>query len=119
LTRDAITCGIWTRLCCELRGRAEGYHLHEYIGEPTETRGDTKAVLQSLDGDIGSLNDARAMLSAVEQTPLDATVELDDVWRFMPRAWERADEPLAVGADRDCRGRSGGRSGEDDSRLWL
>jgi len=87
LTRDAISCGVWTRLCNEMRGRADGYHLHEYIGQPIETRIDTTAVRGYLDEDIGYLTRARQMLAAVEETPLGSKVEVDDIHRFMPHAW--------------------------------
>jgi hypothetical protein len=86
LTRDAISCGIWTRLCNEMRGRSEGYRLEDYIGEPTEIRGDVADVRRYLDEDIGFLTKAQRMLDAVEQTPLGSKVEVDDIHRFMPRA---------------------------------
>ncbi len=87
LTRDAISCGIWTRLCCEIRGRDEGYRVEDYIGQLTDGRDDSTTVLGYLEADIGFLTDARSALKAVEQTPVGALVELDDVLRFMPRAW--------------------------------
>jgi hypothetical protein len=90
LTRDALACGVWTRLCCELRGRAEGYHLHEYIGEPTEARIDTGTVMGYLEADMGFLTAARQMLAAVGETPLGSKVQLDDIHRFMPRAWDES-----------------------------
>ena len=88
LTRDAIYAGIWCHLCNAIRGgRDDGYRVHEYIDSFLEGRGDPLAdLLTFLDEDISSLQDARRRITAVQETPLGAKVELDGVRRFMPKA---------------------------------
>jgi hypothetical protein len=87
-TRDAIYAGIWSRLCHEMRGHAEGHHLDEYIERFAARRGDPAKLLDYLDKDVGWLTEARRRVRAVEATPLGWTVALDDVRRFMPKAWK-------------------------------
>jgi hypothetical protein len=87
LTRDAIYAGIWTRLCVEMRSPPEGNRLEHYIDRLSEGRGGPTELLGYLDTDIGWLTDARRRLRAVEGTSLGSKLELDDVRRFMPRAW--------------------------------
>jgi hypothetical protein len=87
LTRDAIYAGIWTRLCVEMRTPPEENRLEQYIDRLAKGRGDPTELLGYLDTDIGWLTDARRRLRAVEGTPLGSEVALDDVRRFMPKAW--------------------------------
>jgi hypothetical protein len=87
LTRDAIYPGIWTRLCVELRGHEEGHRLSEYIERLAVGRGDAAPLLGYLDEDIKCLTEARRRLHVVQQAPFGSMVELDDVRRFMPKAW--------------------------------
>ena len=87
LTRDAIYAGLWTRLCCELRGPAEKARLDVYIERFAVRRGEPTELLGYLDEDVDALTRARRELRTVEATPLGSLVHLDDVQRYMPQAW--------------------------------
>jgi len=90
LTRDAVYSGIWTRVCAELADHEADRPWRPRVEPLAVTRGgDATALLGYIaEADIDFLTDARRRFLAVEQTPLDSTVEVDDVWRFMPRAWD-------------------------------
>jgi hypothetical protein len=97
LQRDALYAGIWTRLCCELRGHADGHHLWEYIKDHAVTRGEPgPSLFDYLDQDIKHLLQGQADLRSVANTPLGDDVELDDVVRFMPVGWKE-DGPTGPG----------------------
>jgi len=91
LTRDAIKAGVWSRTCSEMADREEDAVWRPGV-EPLATKPgeDATAVLAAhADTDIDYLAAARRRFIAVEGAPLGAKVELDDVWRFMPRAWDQ------------------------------
>ena len=93
LTRDAIYAGIWTRLCNELRQREKEDMLGEYIERFANERGDPAELLDALHHDTSALTEAQRRLLLVHQAALGSIVELDDVRRWMPTAWDKGANP--------------------------
>ena len=96
LIRDAISAGIWNRLCPEIRGHKEGHGVDQYIQTHASGRGNPAKVLGYLDADIGLLADTQRQLKIVRNAPVGSPVELDDVERFVPISWID-DDPEAPG----------------------
>jgi hypothetical protein len=92
LTRAAIKAGVWSRVCCELADREEDATWRPEIEPLATTRGqDASTVLARLEStEIDYLADARRRALVVEEAPLSSKIELEDVWRFMPRAWDES-----------------------------
>ena len=104
LTRDAIKAGVWSRVCAEMADREEDAIWRPRVEPLATKRGEgSTAVLENLAAmHIGYLADARRRFIAVEETPLGSTVELDDILRFMPKAWhEETNRWLWLGEARD------------------
>jgi hypothetical protein len=101
LTRDAIKAGVWTRASCEMADREEDATWRLSVEPLAKKRGvDATAVLGALaDTDIDYLRDARRRFITVEETPLGAKIELDDVWRFVPKAWHEASNEWVYSGD--------------------
>ena len=72
LMRDAISAGIWNRLCTEIRGNEDGHGVDQYIEQLAVGRGDSSKLLGYLDEDISFLSEARRRLEIVrDPTGLD------------------------------------------------
>jgi hypothetical protein len=104
LTREAISAGIWSRMCSEMAGNPENAIWRPRVEPLAKRRGeDATALLTDLaDTDVDYLADARRMCIAVAETPLGSKVQLDDISRFMPKAWhEAANEWVYSGYERE------------------
>jgi hypothetical protein len=92
LTREAISAGIWSRMCSEIADSPEDAIWRPRV-EPLAIRKgeDATALIADLaDTDIDYLADARLMFIAVEEAPLGSKVQVVDISRFMPKAWHEA-----------------------------
>jgi hypothetical protein len=92
LTREAISAGIWSRVCNEIADTPEDATWRLRVEPLAKRRGeDATAVLVALAAtDIDYLAGARRMCIAVAEAPLGSKVELDDIYRFMPKGWDSA-----------------------------
>jgi hypothetical protein len=92
LTRDAISAGIWGRVCNEMAGREEDAIWRPRVEPLAKRKGEDAAALIAdlADTGVDYLADARRMFIAVERAPLGSKVQLDDISRFMPKAWHEA-----------------------------
>ena len=103
--RDSLYAGIWTRLCCGMRGHGQGHRLDDYIDRYAERRGDSGSLITYLEQDAEHLAHALKQPKTVQRADLGATVEVDDVGRFMPVASEDSSADAraerALGHERD------------------
>lgn len=90
LTRDALIAGVWSRVCSEIAD-TEADAMWRISVEPlavTRGRDASDVIARLASTEIDYLSDARRKHLAIEGAELGAKVEVGDIWRFTPKAWD-------------------------------